>query len=381
MVLKQPVEGLYVHVPFCARGKCRYCDFYSIPASSEHEARYLVALRREIKLTAPGVFPHSIFIGGGTPTSLSMEGLDALLSLVDLFPRDLVKEYTVEANPGTLDSARLRLFSSRGVNRLSVGVQSFDDSRLAFLGRRHSGNESKEAVAAVLQAGIANVSVDLISDIPGTSDQGWLQELDTAISLGVKHISCYSLTLEPGTPLFESARLGEFQPEPPELSAHRMLLTGEYLNSRGFRRYEISNFAIPGFECRHNRLYWRNGSYLGLGPSSASFIDGERRRNVADLKEYSVALEAGRLPVEMRERLSARKFAGETAMLMLRRHEGVVATEFLTVTGVDAFSLFEKQIKHLTAIGMLELTRTGVRIPESQIALSDSVMTEFLEDD
>ncbi len=372
-------EGVYVHVPFCSPGKCRYCDFYSVPREEGLEALFLRALRREAERAGAGVAPRTVYVGGGTPTALSELSLLMLFEALSVFSRHALVEFTVEANPGTFGPAKAELMRNGGADRMSIGVQSFDDGVLRFLGRHHTAREAVEAVRVARRAGFENVSLDLISDVPGTGRGDWRRELEAAVALEPDHISVYSLTLEPGTPLHAAMERGEFAPFDPDESAARMEMTASFLELRGYGRYEVSNYALPGRECAHNRIYWRNGPVLGLGPSAVTFDGRTRTRNVADVEGYVRALERGERPAVFSETLAARRLAGETAMLMLRRREGIVRSEFLAVTGEDPFSLYAETIAELESQGLLERDGESARIPPSRMALADHVALHFIE--
>jgi oxygen-independent coproporphyrinogen-3 oxidase len=320
------ITGLYVHVPFCD-GKCAYCAFYSVPFDRSLADRYLCALDHELarRVSKFGrLRPRTIYFGGGTPTLLSADQTDRLCRVVrSRVSTNELKEWTVEANPGTVTAEELRVLAAHGVNRISIGAQSFDADALARLGRRHSVPDIREAVRRAAGAGFGNIGLDLIAAVPGVDMAGWKDTLRRAVALQPAHVSVYSLTVEEGTKLIRQARAGCFRAlgEAAELA---FLLTAEQALSRaGYRRYEISNYARPGFECRHNLACWRGEEYLGLGAAAASHVGGRRWTNAPDVAAYIAAAGRGRLPPADRETLTPLLRATERLVFGLRMAEGV----------------------------------------------------------
>lgn len=325
------MPSLYVHIPFCER-KCAYCDFMSVESRSRIP-QFLEALEREIMLAAPlgeGVRFDTVFFGGGTPSLLPPEAIARILEqLGSAYAVDSSAEITLEANPGTTTACHLRGYRAAGVNRLSIGVQSFRDEELRFLGRIHGPGEARRAVGEARAAGFANVSIDLIYGLPGQTPAEWRSTLEEAIALATDHISAYNLIVEEGTPLGRKVGAGLVAPNSPDADAGLASLTGSVLADAGFEQYEISNHARPGFRSRHNLAYWTHEPYLGFGPSSHSFWRdggaplGRRWWNTTDLRGYCDRLASGDRPV-----------AGEEC---LTRHEAVVERVFLGLrsVGVD----------------------------------------------
>ena len=320
------LTSLYVHIPFCER-KCLYCDFYSVAQSKALED-FLAALSREIRLRRDhlGGSPcGTIFFGGGTPSLLAPRQIESILTrLYETFPIAPDAEVTLEANPGTVTPGLLRAVRALGVNRLSVGVQSFRDRDLAVLGRLHDGAEALRCVAWARQAGFDNVGLDLIYAIPGQTVSQWEGTLRIAADLAPQHIAAYSLAVEDGTRFARLVERGEIRTAPVEVEARMYERTMEILDARGYDHYEVSNYALPGFRCRHNRAYWTHEDYLGFGPAAHSFrarADGTRARrwwNVADLPAYIGLLDRGLLPVASEERLDDRDSIRERILLGLR---------------------------------------------------------------
>jgi oxygen-independent coproporphyrinogen-3 oxidase len=317
------MPGLYVHVPFCVR-RCPYCDFYSISAL-ELVPRYVEALAREARAAAPDWGPfETLYIGGGSPSLLNEKGLKGLFEA--LAPLDLSKvaEITLEANPEDVSRPAARLWAETGVTRLSLGVQSFDDRWLSdVLGRGHSARQSRQA-AEILKAEPYDLCLDLIYGHPSQDLESWGADLIRAADLAPQHISAYNLTVEPGTPLARSIADKLLPPPAPAaLAADMFLISREALSSRGYYRYEVSNFARPGHESRHNLKYWRRRSYLGLGPSAHSFDGKKRWANVSSARQWASALASGAQARAFTEELDGEAERLEKIMLGLRLAEGL----------------------------------------------------------
>ncbi|MGB9624896.1 MAG: radical SAM family heme chaperone HemW [Phycisphaerae bacterium] len=374
--------GLYIHVPFC-RTKCGYCDFYSRVPAEGQTGRYVDAVLTELAggPAAPGGLARvrTIFVGGGTPTILPVVELSRLFgALGELARRDGVSEFTVEANPASLDDAKSQVLREAGVNRVSIGVQSFAAGELRTLGRRHQAEDVAPTVRLVQRWGFSHINLDLIFGIPGQTEWSWGESLRRAIDLGPDHIACYGLTYEPGTPLDRRWAEGAVDPCGEEAEARMYECAIDTLTGAGFEHYEISNFARPGARCEHNLAYWRNEPYVGLGPAAASYFDGVRTRNVADIEQYIRRISLGQSPVIESERLGARARAGETAMLQLRLTDGIDRRRFERQTGFDALALFADVIPSHVAGRRLSVTPTHIRLTRSGLLIADSVMADFI---
>jgi oxygen-independent coproporphyrinogen-3 oxidase len=374
-------RALYVHVPFCET-KCSYCDFFSLPGGrrGREPEEYLDALERELGARAPeGFAPETIFVGGGTPTVLSAAELRRLGAILrggcDL---SRVREWTVEANPGTLDAAKIDALLGSGADRVSMGVQSFDDRVLRSVGRIHDAATARAAVRDLRAAGVPRISVDLLFAVPGQGADVFARDLDEAVALGTGHLSCYALLYEEGTTMLARERRGLVRREPEDLERAMLLDARRRLGEAGFRPYEISNFARPGQECLHNLVYWRNGSYLGIGVSAASFLEGERSSNVRDLRAYVDRIGAGGRATAESERLDPRGRLGETIMLGLRLDEGVRFGDLEGRTGIDARALFAPLLARLADAGLVTADRDSFRLTETGIPVSDAIIAEFL---
>lgn len=375
--------GLYIHIPFCVR-KCFYCDFVSYPASWFEQQEYLTALKKEVNLyglalAQPEKEVSSLFIGGGTPTLLDPAGLVLLLESVkssfSLLPG---LEITVEANPCTVKKEGLRLLAEAGVNRLSIGVQSFHVNHLEVLGRIHSPGDAAAAVEAARGAGFANINLDLIFGIPGQTMSEWLDTLRQAVGLGPKHLALYGLQLEKGTILEQSVVRGERQPcrEEDELAMFQEAIC--FLDSRGYEHYEISNFARPGMKCAHNLTYWMNLPYLGLGAGAHSYMRGVRFSNYTSLKEYSRKLLLGECPVEDREKVSFKTEISETMFLGLRLIKGLDLELFYRRFGRKVEDFYFREINSLVEEGLIEYSEGCLRLTSKGLPVANRVFREFI---
>lgn len=377
------VPGLYVHIPFCFH-KCHYCDFYSITRQTPDRMQRFVdlLLAEAAQWTSPGgpvVRPRTIFFGGGTPTLLPMDAMRRLLEgLRARFDLSGVNEWTVEANPATLSLEYAHMLRDMGVDRLSFGAQSFDPAELKQLERHHDPEDVPRSVEIARSAGFERVNIDLIYAIPGQTLESWSRSLESAIALGTDHLSCYGLTYEPSTPLAVRRRMGQIVAveEPVELAM--LHHTRRRLREAGLPAYEISNYARPGQECRHNLLYWTQEDYIGLGPSAASHVRGHRWKNRPHLGEWESAVGRGVLPADEYEALTERQRAGELAMLMLRLERGLDYAEYAARSGIDARVAYAQTIERLSQMGLIEVSERGIRLSEKGLDIADSVAGEFL---
>lgn len=331
------MSGLYLHIPFCEH-KCIYCDFYSIAPKEnpDHEhalrERFLSSLKHEIVMRSGEERLHSsyetIFFGGGTPSLLSPSVIDEILNLLSRsFHISSGVEITLETNPGTVDLEKLKAFRSAGINRISMGIQSFHNDDLKFLSRIHSSLQAQECVRNAYEAGFENVSFDLIFALPSQTQERWESNLQQAMELQPAHISCYSLIVEPNTPLHRVVESKQVTLLNTEDDAALYEHTIEYLTSHGYEQYEVSNFARPGFKSRHNSKYWDHSNYLGFGPSAHSYWNGLRWWNIANVAGYSERLEKQLLPVAGEERLTPQQLIEEEIFLGLRS-EGIDVAGF-----------------------------------------------------
>jgi oxygen-independent coproporphyrinogen-3 oxidase len=324
----------------------------------------------------------TIFVGGGTPTVLPAALLERLLGRLGAIARqDQAVEFTVEANPATVDAGVAALLRAHGVTRLSIGVQSFDPVVLEVLDRAHAPSDAEATVAVAREAGFAHVNVDLIFAVPGQTMASWRQTLERTLALAIDHVSCYSLTFEPGTPLYARWQRGAVAPVDDELAVAMYETAIDTLAAHGFEQYEISNFARPGARCRHNEATWRNESYVGVGPSAASFVGGVRERNVTDIDAYVAAIERHGSAVVERECLDPLARLGETAILRLRTIEGIDRQAFARCFGLDPGAAFRSAVQTHAAAGRLVVTDAHIRLSRAGLPVADSVMVDFLVPD
>ena len=371
-------RAVYIHVPFCAR-RCGYCDF-SIAVEKDHLiGRYLSALEREIAAAlAEPLNVETVFIGGGTPTQLSTEQLAQLLQILKRwFHYDDNCEITIEANPAGLTAEKIATLCAAGVNRISLGLQSFDDNVLELLGRDHRRAEILNVLQAV-KAAVPNFSLDLIFGVPGQCVASWRQTLDEAIAYHPPHISTYGLTYEKGTVFWSRRNKGEFTPVAEECEREMYDCTMGMLGDAGYLQYEISNFALPGYHCKHNRVYWTGLPYAGFGPGAASFDGRTRRLNHRSFTTWLKRVETRMSPVVETETLSTEDHARELLVLGLRCEEGVHRAQFQRQTGFTIEELAEVAVVQYGALGLLEDDGRSIRLTREGKFVADAIIVDFL---
>jgi oxygen-independent coproporphyrinogen-3 oxidase len=376
--------GLYVHLPFCL-SKCRYCDFVSY-AIGRHRSilpSYLEALRREAAARADELAGRrvvGVYFGGGTPTTLAPGDLAALLRdlgrVFDLAPG---AEVTIEANPGTVDPAGLAILRAAGFNRLSLGAQAFQDDLLKRLGRVHDTVEIGRAVADARRAGFDRVNLDLIFGLPGQTVADWRDSLDRAVDLDPEHVAAYGLKVEPGTPFGADLAAGQLDLPGEDLEAAMYEEGRTALGAAGFIHYEISNWAKPGGQSRHNLLYWRNQDYLGLGVAAWSHHGRTRRGNVTGLEDYVGRVTAGLDPLAESEELDPRRAAGEAAFLALRTLDGLDLEAFTAEQGGGLADLFPGAVDRVTATGLAIVEGGRLHLTSRGLLLANQVFQEFVD--
>lgn len=375
--------GIYVHIPFCIR-KCNYCDFLSFAAGDETKEQYIAALLDEIKYVAPDYkerVVNTIFFGGGTPSSIAAELIsEVMLALRANFKVSENCEATIECNPGTLTSEKATCYKKAGFNRISFGLQSTDDEMLKLIGRIHTYEEFVESYNIARNAGFDNINIDMMEALPGQTYESFVEGLRKVIALKPEHISAYSLIVEEGTPLYE--HLEEYPDVPDEDTERQMYYeTKRILSEDGYNRYEISNYALQGLECKHNIIYWKRGNYLGLGLGAASLIDEVRFSNTSDMAEYMA--DAGKNSVRCNyEELSEADAMAEYMFLGLRMMEGVSSEGFYKTFGKDMMEVYGKIINKNIELGLLEgyelNSQVNYRLTARGIDISNTVMAEFL---
>lgn len=376
--------GLYVHVPFCRR-KCGYCSFYSFAPQPGDLERFTSALRMQLQQVAelPAVRELSfatVFFGGGTPSVLPPLVLAQLLAELHRFFRFSIEEpeITVEINPGTIDGVGLLELRRAGFNRLSIGVQSLDDSELALLGRIHSSEEALAIIGAARRAGFDNLSFDLMYGLPGQTVSSWQATLDRALTLAPVHLSMYELTVEPETPFACQAQAGAWTLPSEEEVMMMMAAIDSAIAGSPLQRYEISNYAVPGRESRHNCNYWDNGTYLGLGPGAVSAMEGKRRSAVTDLAKYCRLVEAGQSVWLDEERLDPESAFRETVVMGLRMIGGVSVNRLRQRFGLDLTAYYGSTLDRLIGQGLLILQGDQLRLSPQGLPLANRVMAELV---
>lgn len=385
MFQESPVEHLYVHVPFCAK-KCDYCAFYSESSSGPLTDRYVDALLVELQIAAPDLRPKTIFFGGGTPSLLTLAQWERLLQAIRRLGWTSVAEWTVECNPATVSLDKARLLRDGGVNRISMGAQSFDEMLLDRLGRVHSRQMIFKSFDILRAAGFDNVNVDLMFAIPGQTLASWRQTLAEAMALGSEHLSCYEVIYEEDTPLFEQLKAGAVQVDEDLACAmyDELLLESA---AAGFQRSEVANFArhsgpppadVPDRACRHNVNYWRGGSFYGLGPSASGYVRGARTRNCSNTVKYCDQLERGRRALETTEELPPLARAGEIAAFGLRMNSGWPLEQFQRRTGFDLRQEWKPEIDRMRALGYGELDEQRFYLTSLGLRFADWAAAEFL---
>ncbi len=384
--------GIYVHIPFCVR-KCNYCDFLSAPEDISCVREYVFMLKKEIlafKKAAGRYYVRTIYFGGGTPSSIDAGLIAEIFETIrDVFDLTFLTETTIEVNPGTVSPEKLSMYGRIGFNRLSIGVQSADDNELKMLGRIHTFEQARETVEEARKAGFMNISCDVISALPGQSMEKYKDNLEKILSLNPEHISSYSLIIEEGTKFFEMyGPDGEKKEMLPDEETDRAMYawTKERLKKAGYERYEISNYARPGFESVHNSSYWTGTDYIGFGLGAASLIDGRRYSNVGTHGEYSMyaadeTIDDTNVSTRCRlldEVLDKEAQMSEFMILGLRMTKGVSETSFREKFNENLSDIYGKSIEKLVREGLLERSDDYIRLTDFGLDVSNIVFEEFL---
>lgn len=379
------MASLYLHIPYCEK-KCIYCDFYSIE-NMETMEQFLRALETEIAIYAERYSTEetfeTIFFGGGTPSLLPPSVLGRLLNELRAHYRiESGAEITVETNPGTADIEKLRDYRALGINRLSIGIQSFHEDELKFLSRIHTADEARRCVEDAYEAGFYNIGVDLISSLPRQTLDRWKGNLEQAIALRPKHISAYSLIIEEHTPLFTMVKEGTIATLPEETDSEMYEATIAMTSERGFQHYEVSNYALAGYECRHNKNYWNHSNYLGFGPSAHSFwketlTDGRRWWNVRSIAQYCESLLRGEMPVAGSEAIDREKMFSEAVFLGLRTGELNTAV-LQRVYGVDLLSTHGEKLRDFSNERLLQINDRRLTLTRKGYLVCDAIAESLL---
>jgi oxygen-independent coproporphyrinogen-3 oxidase len=389
-----PVTSLYIHVPFCAH-KCEYCAFYSEASSGELVNRYVAALVRELELVAHDLKPKTIFFGGGTPSLLNLRQWEIILRAMEKLNLLGAQEFTIESNPATVSGDKCKLLRDFGVNRVSMGVQSLDESLLDRLGRIHSRQMVFKSFDILRHAGFDNLNLDLMFAIPTQTMDVWRETLNEAIAMQSEHLSSYEVIYEEDTPLFQQLKAGEFSVDE-ELACTMYEELIATASASGFRQYEIANFArdsrsisqqsnnptiqqsAPSLACKHNVNYWRGGSFHGLGPSATGYVRGVRTKNWANTQLYCEQLEKGKRAIESSEELSPLRRAGEIAAFGLRMNAGWPFDDFQSTTQFDLRREWNSEMHQLEERGWAKIADDRFHLTHQGLRFADAAAEMFL---
>ena len=370
-------RAAYVHVPFCRR-RCGYCNFTVVAGRDDLVADYLRAVELELRQLQTPREVDTLFFGGGTPTQLSPAALDQLCRLArEWFPLADGYEFSVESNPADLDESKLAVLQAAGVNRLSLGGQSFDDRKLESLERDHRCSQLQHAIGRC-RPQFASLALDLIFAVPGETLEVWTADLQAAIAAGVDHVSTYGLTYEKGAAFWGRRQRGLLRPLDEEQERAMYEAAIDLLTAAGLEHYEVSNFARPGHRCRHNEVYWRGESYFAVGPGAARYVDGWREMNHRSTTTYLKRVLAGQSPVAERERLPPPDAARERLVFGLRMLEGVDRALFAAATGFQIDDLVGPALRRFVDQGLLEDTGGRVRLTRAGLLVSDALWPDLL---
>lgn len=372
------MKAAYIHIPFCHH-ICHYCDFNKVFMKGQPVDEYLQSLENEMSLSANKQVLETVFVGGGTPTALNEKQLERLVSAINRqLHIDANTEYTFEANPGDLSKEKLTILKNAGVNRLSFGVQTFNDELLEKIGRSHRVKDVFESIENAKAAGFDNISIDLIYSLPGQTKQDFIESIQTALGLGLVHYSGYSLIIEPKTVFYNLLKKGKL-PLPGEDAEAEMYETlMEQMENGGLRQYEISNFAVPGFESRHNLTYWNNEEYYGFGAGAHGYVNGIRQSNYGPLKKYMEPLAKGELPIMDAHKVTVEEKMEEEMFLGLRKTDGVSIRHFEEKFGRDPLDLFTDEIKNWSAKGLLKTDEEKIFLTRQGRLLGNEVFQSFI---
>lgn len=377
------IKSAYLHIPFCEH-ICYYCDFNKVFIEGQPVDEYIDMLIREMSFLKEEVSAHplsTMYIGGGTPTSLSAKQLEKLMiGIHEQLPLASGVEFTVEANPGDLTADKIAVLKNYGVNRLSMGVQSFDDRLLKKIGRKHTASDVFDTMRLLEKSGLNNVSIDLIYALPGQSLESFQDSLDKALSLDLPHYSLYSLILENQTVFYNLARQGRLHLPDEDEEGDMLDLAASFMEAHGRKQYEVSNFAIPGKESQHNLVYWNNEEYYGLGAGASGYLDGVRYRNFGPIQQYMQPLKEQKRPIRDEEILTEQARMEEELFLGLRKREGVSYALFYEKFNQSLDEVFGNVIEELVAEKLLVKDTQHIALTRRGLALGNNVFQRFLLD-
>ncbi|MBP7279252.1 MAG: radical SAM family heme chaperone HemW [Sedimentibacter sp.] len=371
--------GIYIHIPFCVK-KCGYCDFYSVKWDEESENKYIHSAINEIKsyneLSSKYVV-DSIYIGGGTPSIINPKNLEKIISTIRcLFTVEENSEISMEANPNSLWE-NIKTYGEIGINRLSIGIQSLNDNILKRIGRIHNSKEALQAIDRAISFGFENINADVMFNIPGQTVDDINDTISKLVTKQIRHISFYSLKLEEGTPMYLLKKNKKIVMPEEDLEREMYYAGRNIMEKHGLMQYEISNFSVKGYECRHNLKYWKQEEYIGIGPSAHSFLGNVRFSNPSDLTEYITSGENGVFERNTLEEMDENDIKFEYIMLRLRLTEGLKFADFKNKFSIDFKEAYKEQIKHLTENNLIESDDDAIRLTKRGMDVSNYVLAQF----
>lgn len=389
--------GLYVHIPFCVK-KCKYCDFNSYKMDIDSKKRYIEDLKIEMELYSNKLYKDnkyknkeccslnkndkitSIFVGGGTPSILTSDEIrEVFISIKEMFDIDENAEITIECNPGTLTLEKLKTMKEIGINRLSIGLQAIQEKHLNFIGRIHTYEEFEKNYKDALSVGFKNINIDLMYSLPNQTLCDWKETLEKVVHLNPTHISAYSLILEEGTELYNMYESNKFELIDENVDIEMYEYTINYLKSKGYNQYEISNYSKEGYNCEHNILYWECEHYIGIGAGASGYINENRYNNVESLEDYHLSLVKREKPIQENEILSEKDMIEEKLFMGLRMNKGIKFEDFKKKFGIDFREKYNKQIEMLLARKLINQSFEGIQLTQKGREISNSVFIEFME--
>ena len=373
--------SLYIHVPFC-RARCLYCSFPTRPAGPSTQTQYIEELSREILSwfdVNKDFNVETVYVGGGTPSTLSPGDIENLLGTIRAVAPN-ASEITFEANPHIDDIGKIPTLIENGVNRLSVGVQSFDDTELGIAGRLHSSDDARNFIQACRDIGLENLSIDLIHGLPGQTVESFGRSVEEALARQPEHISLYGLSIDPDSRIgrLTSKQFSDLEIPDSDTQADMYDLARHVFSENGYNQYEISNFAKPGRECRHNIVYWSGDEYVGFGPGATSYVNGTRYRRIADVDKYFAAQFEKKNTIEFLETLSTTRAAAEALVMGLRMADGIDYKRIETRFGVKLTELIGEAIERYRSNGLLEVNDGNMRLNDSAYFISNSIFRDFI---
>jgi oxygen-independent coproporphyrinogen-3 oxidase len=373
--------SLYIHIPFCKK-KCNYCDFVSYQNQESLIDAYVESLLHEIEMVSEQIKKYkikTIFIGGGTPSYLSAENISKIVNKCrEILNLEELDEFSIEVNPGTIDENKLTIYRRLGISRLSIGLQACQNKLLKTIGRIHTYQEFLESYQLARKAGFDNINIDLIFGLPGQTLVQWRETLEEVVGLRPEHLSCYSLKVEENTPfakMLEQKQIILLDEDVEREMYHEAIA---FLKKNGYVHYEISNFSLPGKECKHNLVYWKQERYLGLGAGAHSYINEQRFSNKTNLKEYMDSVNSDALPRENFIEMNKNELISEYVILGLRLIGGVSRKEFRKKFGIEIDEIFEKQIAKMSKLRLLDSNDKRVKLTTKGLDIANQVMIEFL---